>query len=101
MSSRISQLMLEVGRARAQGQAQSGAIWGNAVQQLGQMFSQLPEQIAREKADAPRRRLEAMQVDEATDAINRDRAIREVGRLTGGDPEAYAREVALIDPEKG
>lgn len=42
---RIADLILARGDALARGQEQSGAIWGNAVQNIGQTFAQLPGQI--------------------------------------------------------
>jgi hypothetical protein len=47
---RISDLILETGRAKAQGQAASGQIWGNTVQQLGSLASMLPGQVREYKA---------------------------------------------------
>src|SRR5689334_21572358 len=74
--------------------AEMGGIAGRT---LGGIFSDYAER----QRDAPRRELEALQLAEAQDRIQRDRQIREVGRLTQGNPDAYAREVGLIDPERG
>lgn len=52
---RIADLILARGSALAQGQADSGAIWGNAIQNLGQTFAQVPGQIqAGREADRAR-----------------------------------------------
>ena len=51
-SSEIAQTILELGRARAQGAANTGAIWGNTLQNLGQTVAAIPGQMQQQKAQA-------------------------------------------------
>lgn len=100
-SGRLADLIRDRGRSAADAELRRGDISANMWSNLGQTFAGTLSSLVRDRADAPRRQFEALQLEDATGRIHRDRAIRDVGRLTQGDPDAYAREVGLIDPERG
>jgi hypothetical protein len=50
-TNRIAELMLQQGRARAEGAARSGEIWGNAIGQIGQQVGQYVQERAGRKRD--------------------------------------------------
>ncbi len=49
LNSQIADLILERGRAQAQGDAASGIAWGGALSQIGKTIAQLPQEIRRDK----------------------------------------------------
>ncbi len=49
LNSQIADLILERGRAQAQGQAASGQAWGSALSNIGLIVSQIPQEIRRDK----------------------------------------------------
>lgn len=56
LNSQIADLILEKGRATAQGQAASGAAYGSALSQIGQTVADIPKQIERAKVSAEEQR---------------------------------------------
>lgn len=57
LSPQIARLLMEQGNIAGQQQAQRGAIWGNAVQNIGNRVSTKLSDLLREKQEAPRRAL--------------------------------------------
>lgn len=48
----IARIYSDLGRSQAEAKLQSGAAWGNAIQQIGQTVAGIPGQIAQEKSMA-------------------------------------------------
>ncbi len=65
LNSQIADLILERGRAQAQGQAASGQAWGVALSQIGNTLAQLPQEIRRDKIVNQQQQMGKLQIESA------------------------------------
>jgi hypothetical protein len=101
MMSTLADLVRSRGRALADAELRRGAIAADMWSGIGRTVGGTLGDLARAREDTPRRAWEKARMQDDIGRINRERAIRDVGVKTQGDPEAYAREVGVIDPERG
>lgn len=103
----VSDMVLEIGRARAQGELGKAAAWTGAVQQIPRTLGSWAQARDNRKVEAENARVREMQMrglerDEQRSLAdwNDEQQIRALGPLVGNDPQAMAREVGVINPAK-
>lgn len=101
---KIADLILQQGEDRARMAADSGRVWGGAVQNIGQQVAGVLGDVARRKEEAPMRALQLAKIAEEqraiTDAANERAAVgAAVDPATGQiDSKKAAGAVAKINP---
>lgn len=104
----ITAQIMESGRARAQGQRQSGAIWGNTLANIWQTIGALPGQIAEAKTREAEGKTRELQNKVVTRELeDKDRARQKQDAIAGifqkhnGDIDGAIDEIMSVDPEIG
>lgn len=93
----VSDLLLDIGRAKAAGELGGGQAWGNAVQQLGQIPGQTIAQMRQADEQAQAAKLRGLQVQEAQLGIDASkRQASDVGAL---DTAVGMGESGKLDPD--
>lgn len=93
---RISQLMLEVGRAQAAGEAGAGQAWGQGVARLGDILSNGLQQYQGLKDAEQTTKLRALQTEEAQLGVNA--AKQTAADRTAMDTAVGVGQSATLDP---
>lgn len=101
----IAEILLAQGRAAAQNRRAQGQIWGNAIQQLGQIPAQVVEQRRADEERAANTKLRGLQTQEAEMNVAAakqqaaDRAALDTAMGSGLDPDVIER--SLVDQNMG
>jgi len=85
LNSQIAELILEKGRAQAQGALGSGQAWGSALQNIGQTIGAIPQQIVQQKAQAQDQAIKAAQLANLQ-APQQDQAALDAATMTPSGP---------------